>query len=110
MYYNEKINYVDKKGEFNCQEKVEGYWVKRCVIIWFKELTKKKFFKTEDNKEKYIELLKKYYKEFKIDIIAYCIMDNHVHMLLYANDIKQISNFMKNINSIYAMYYNKKNR
>ena len=43
MYYNEKINYVDKKGEFNCQEKVEGYWVKRCVIIWFKELTKKKF-------------------------------------------------------------------
>ena len=29
-------------------------------------------------------------------------------MLLYANDIKQISNFMKNINSIYAMYYNKK--
>ena len=35
-------------------------------------------------------------------------MDNHVHMLLYANDIKQISNFMKNINSIYAMYYNKK--
>ena len=40
MYYNEKINYVDKKGEFNCQEKVEGYWVKRCVIIYraFKEI------------------------------------------------------------------------
>ena len=29
-------------------------------------------------------------------------------MLLYANDIRHISNFMKNINSIYAMYYNKK--
>jgi hypothetical protein len=71
-------------------------------------INKEEIFKTEDNKEKYIELLKKYYKEFKIDIIAYCIMDNHVHMLLYANDIKQISNFMKNINSIYAMYYNKK--
>lgn len=82
-------------GETVCHHMVQG-------------INKEEIFKTEDNKEKYIELLKKYYKEFKIDIIAYCIMDNHVHMLLYANDIKQISNFMKNINSIYAMYYNKK--
>jgi len=65
-------------------------------------------FKTDDEKKKYYELLKKYYSKYEIYIIAYCIMDNHVHMLLYSEKINNISNFMRQVNSIYAMDYNKK--
>lgn len=65
-------------------------------------------FQTNHEKKKYLELLKKYYLPFKIYVIAYCIMDNHAHMLLHAKEIQNISNFMKQVNSIYAMYYNKK--
>lgn len=65
-------------------------------------------FQTNDEKKKYLQLLKKYYLPFKIYIIAYCIMDNHAHMLLHAKEIQNISNFMKQVNSVYAMYYNKK--
>lgn len=82
-------------GETVCHHMVQG-------------IDKEKIFETEENKKKYIFLLKKYYKKFDIKILAYCVMDNHVHMLLYSNKIQNISNFMRQVNSIYAMYYNKK--
>lgn len=71
-------------------------------------INKEYIFETNEEKEKYLELLKKYYKQFEIDIIAYCIMNNHAHMMLYSQEIENISKFMKQVNSIYAMYYNKK--
>lgn len=71
-------------------------------------INKEYIFETNQEKDKYLQLLKKYYKQFDIDIIAYCIMNNHVHMILYSAEIQNISNFMKQVNSIYAMYYNKK--
>ncbi len=68
-------------------------------------------FEERVEKLKYLSLMKKYQEKFDIDIIAYCIMDNHVHMLLYAKNINDISCFMKEVNSQYAMYYNRrKNR
>lgn len=74
-------------------------------------INREDIFKTKEDKIKYLELLEKYYLEFKINIIAYCIMDNHVHLLMHTKTTQDISNFMKQVNSIYAMDYNrKKNR
>ena len=83
-------------GEILCHHMVQG-------------INKEQIFKSNDDKNKYLFLIKEYYQKFNIDIIAYCIMDNHIHMLLYSDKIQSISNFMKQVNSIYAMYYNKKN-
>ncbi len=64
-------------------------------------------FYKEQYKNEYISLLKKYIKEIeKIRIISYCIMDNHVHILIYAEDINSLSCFMKKLNTAYAIYYN----
>lgn len=71
-------------------------------------INKEYIFKEAEDKNKYLNLLKKYYKDYEIDIISYCIMDNHAHLILYSNHIKNISLFMGKVNSIYAMYYNKK--
>lgn len=74
-------------------------------------INREDIFKTKEDKIKYLELLEKYYLEFKINIIAYCIMDNHVHLLMHTKTTQDISNFMKQVNSIYAMDYNRrKNR
>lgn len=62
----------------------------------------------ESEMKKYLELLNKYYEKFNLKIISYCIMNNHVHLLLYSDDINEISGFMQCINTSYAMYYNKK--
>lgn len=72
-------------------------------------IDKEYIFNTDEQKRKYLMLMQKYYKKFNVDIIAYCIMDNHTHILSYSEKICNVSNFMKQINSQYALYYNKTN-
>lgn len=57
--------------------------------------------------EKYVELLKNEKDKFDVTLLGYCVMNNHVHLLLYSKDISQISSYMRNINFKFAMYYNK---
>ena len=45
-------------------------------------------------------------KKFDVSIIAFCVMNNHVHICLYYEEIQNVSKFMHMINSIYANYYN----
>ncbi len=71
-------------------------------------INKEDIFKTKEDKIKYLEILEKYYLKFEINIIAYCIMDNHAHLLMHTNTTQNISNFMRQVNSIYAMDYNRK--
>ena len=63
-------------------------------------------FRCEDDKDYYLSLMKTASQIYRITIIAYCLMDNHVHLLVhpYGGDI---SKFMKNINNTYAKYYNR---
>ena len=59
--------------------------------------------------EKYIEIMNKYIKEYDVEIIAYCIMSNHAHFLIYTEKIEEMSNLMHKVNSTYASFYNKFN-
>ena len=70
-------------------------------------LNKEYIFNEDYYKEKYIKLIKKYLKQYNIILLAYCIMDNHSHILIYTKEVKQLSMFMQNINSKFALYYNK---
>ena len=65
-----------------------------------------------DNKqyiEDYIFLINKYKEKYEIEILAYCIMSNHAHLLLFSEKIDEMSKFMHQINSLYAQRYNKIN-
>ena len=67
----------------------------------------------ENNKyiEKYINIIDTINEKHNLTIIAYCIMNNHAHFLIYSKDIYEISKFIQKTNLIYANYYNKeKNR
>ncbi|MBQ6469107.1 MAG: transposase [Lachnospiraceae bacterium] len=63
----------------------------------------------EDDKDRirFLNLLKKYCPLMSVTICAYCLMDNHVHLLLKDNEGK-LSEFMHRIGLSYAKYYNKK--
>src|SRR5699024_10976571 len=65
-------------------------------------------FEQSKDKEKYFNLMKKYTKEFNIHLIAYCIMHNHVHLLIKTEKIDYVSNFMRMVNGKYAIFYNQK--
>ncbi|MBR1802540.1 MAG: transposase [Clostridia bacterium] len=67
----------------------------------------------EDKKyiKKYLQIIKKNKAEYNFTIMAYCIMNNHAHFLVYAEDIKSFGKFMQKCNLLYAQMYNKeKNR
>lgn len=78
--------------------------------IMIQGINKEYIFKEDENKEKYLSLMRKYYEKYNIKIISYCIMNNHAHFIIYSDDIKQISSYMHKINTIYAMDYNTINK
>lgn len=78
--------------------------------IMIQGLNKEYIFKENHDKNKYLYLMKRYYSEYKIKMISYCIMNNHAHFIIYSNDIMEISNYMHKINTIYAMNYNRINK
>lgn len=47
-------------------------------------------------------------EKHNIEIIAYCIMNNHAHILIKCAVIKNLSEYMHNLNTRYGCYYNKK--
>jgi len=65
-------------------------------------------FNNEVDIRKYIELIEKYQKENNIKIVAYCIMNNHAHLLLNTEIIANLSNYMHKVNGVYGTYYAKK--
>jgi putative transposase len=47
--------------------------------------------------------------ELLIEIVAYCLMPNHFHLLVREVADKGISKFMQKLTTAYTMYFNKKN-
>lgn len=66
-------------------------------------------YKEDRQKYEYIKLMKYYKDKYCIEIISYCIMDNHAHILVNFEKIQELSKFMQIINTKYAIYYNKNN-
>ena len=60
-------------------------------------------------KEKYLKILCKAYKTYKVNVHDYCLMDNHYHLLIETTS-ENLSLFMRQINSNYAIYFNKRYR
>lgn len=63
----------------------------------------KLFFHPSDYK-KFLKVLEQKLCE-DIHLYAYCLMSNHVHMLIQA-DYEALSKFMKRLDTTYAMYFN----
>ncbi len=61
----------------------------------------------EEEKQIYLDLIKKYKERYPFKLYAYCIMDNHVHMLIEQEDIP-LSKIMQGIQQSFTQRYNKK--
>ncbi len=69
---------------------------------------RQKIFNSVEDKDRITEII---YKKIATDeavLYAYCIMDNHLHMVIREINIS-ISQTMKRIGTSYAWFYNKKN-
>ena len=66
-------------------------------------------FKNRENKEKYKKIVSKYRKRYRFKLYAYCIMDNHAHLLMEVANIP-LSKIMQGIQQVFTQYYNRRNR
>lgn len=69
-------------------------------------INKEYIFKDERYINRYIQLMKRNLEGKDLEIIAFCIMNNHAHLLMKVENIKELSEYMRKVNSTYAKYYN----
>ncbi len=78
----------------------------KYIHIIVQGLNKEKIFDSEEGTEKYLREIKDKKDEFQIKILAYCIMNNHAHFLIYTDNIENLSKYMQKVNIAYSKYYN----
>lgn len=74
-------------------------------------IEKSYIFEEKYFKKLYLSLLEKKLEDLDIDVLAYCVMDNHVHILLYSEKSNDVMKYMQKVNTGFARVYNRiKNR
>jgi putative transposase len=69
---------------------------------------KEKVFFEEEDRQKYLELLKKYSDKWECPILAYCLMNNHVHLLARPKRDESLYKMMQGITLCYTQHINRK--
>lgn len=75
--------------------------------IMVRSLKELDLFKENEDKIKYLSLIKKYQLKYGFKVYAYCLMNNHGHLIVDSNGA-DISRIMHGINLSYARYFNRK--
>lgn len=75
--------------------------------IMVRSLKELDLFKENEDKIRYLALIKKYQLKYGFKIYAYCLMNNHGHLIIDSAGC-DISKIMHGINFSYARYFNKK--
>ncbi|WDU82649.1 transposase [Caloramator sp. Dgby_cultured_2] len=68
---------------------------------------KENIFAYDADKKFFIIQLRDYLIKFDYEVLAYCIMSNHYHLMIKCNETP-LSKVMYNINNVYSKYYNDK--
>jgi len=66
---------------------------------------RKAVFRNDRDRERYLELLARYRRRFGFKVLAYCLMDNHVHLALERGPV-ELSRIMRSVQASYAQWFN----
>lgn len=75
--------------------------------IIIKGIDEQIIFYTNEDRIFFLESILNSKKNFKYDVYAYCLMSNHVHLVIKADE-KNLSKSMQSLNVRYTYYFNKK--
>ena len=75
--------------------------------IIIRGVNKTEIFIDDEDRKMFLHLLKYYSVELNCKIYTYCLMSNHVHLLIEDKELK-IGELMKNVTCVYAGEFNKK--
>ena len=64
-------------------------------------------FEDDADNKRFLAIVQKYRRELGFELVAYCLMENHTHLLIRDNH-DQLDLIMKKIAGSYAFYFNQK--
>ena len=101
-YYHVYNRGVEKRKIFLCDEDFQ-------VFLHFLKtyLSPREIKEDSNSKEKYQETQRKNFTG-EIDLLAFCLMPNHYHLLLRQNNDQSMPEFMRCLITAYVMYFNKR--
>ncbi len=73
-------------------------------------VNKKKLFHKDDDYRAYLLLVKEYADRFDVQTYHYCLMTNHIHLVLKSPDLEMLGKFAHFVQRRYAYYYCKTHR
>ena len=75
--------------------------------IIIRGIDKQDIFLDTYDKDKFLKIIRDTKEKYNYEVYAYCLMDNHVHLIIYDKDEK-ISKIMQSIEIRYVSYFNLK--
>ena len=73
--------------------------------IMIRGINRQNIFVDDEDNEKFINTLAKYRREVEYELYAYCLMGNHIHLLVKEGN-EVLSNTMRRIGASYVYWYN----
>jgi len=65
-------------------------------------------FNNDTDRKKYLTLVKKYMEQYKISVLSYCLMPNHVHLVVIPHKKDSLAKTFNFAHMRYSQYFNKK--
>jgi putative transposase len=79
-----------------------------CYHIITRGNQKQSVFMDTRDYERYLSILSKYKKKFEFKLYCFCLMPNHVHLIIEVTVPSVLSKIMKCLNLSYTLYFNAK--
>jgi putative transposase len=76
-------------------------------MLFSEAITAKSVFFAEQDYAVYLDKLKDYAKKYQVNVHAFVLMTNHVHLLMSPETDKGVSQLMQSLGRYYVMYINK---
>jgi putative transposase len=102
---------------------IKEYASDQYYHVYSRGVAKQQIFLDEDDYAAFLHLLKRYLSPGKsvskarvtypsyygrAELSAFCLMSNHVHLLIYQTDEKALPELMRSVMTSYSMYFNRK--
>jgi len=77
-----------------------------CYHVMSRGVAKGNIFLNDEHREIFLQLLNKIYDKYEVEILSYCLMDNHFHLLIKTN----LANLDKAVGYLLSNYVRKFNQ
>ncbi len=99
---------IAKQGEEGVPRKPRIYIDGLTYYITSQAGDQQKLFRDGQDYNTYLSFLKEYKEEYAFKLYSFCLLPNHLHLLIEPKKAKHLSEIMHNLTSRYTKYFNGK--